>query len=145
MRDNRFLAKRLQQIWQRYFFDIIPKNEIYIRFGRKSHTRLGSISQEAWPLHPGVRLVRHLFRRKPRTIITLNGHFKKQKIPLYVIDGTIAHELTHYAHGFASPHKQAFRYPHAGGVVTKELQRRGLDEVLQISNAWIKTNWRKII
>jgi len=42
-----------------------------------------------------------------------------------LVDATIVHELTHYLHGFSSPIEQKFRTAHAGGVVVKELKKRG--------------------
>ena len=48
-------------------------------------------------------------------------------IPEYVIDTTVAHELVHYMHGFFSPHQRLYKHPHKGGIVTKELKKRGFD------------------
>lgn len=127
-RDNKWLRERLKQIWNRYFHDVPPANNIIIKFGRPARTRLGSIK---------------FGRRKidPNTIITLTGFFRDHEIPEFVIDATVAHELVHYAHGFHSPHPQLYRHPHHGGVVRRELIDRGLEDVLELSRKWLKNNW----
>lgn len=145
MRDNHWLAERLKYIWQVYFPEIEQKNDVFVRFGRRSRTRLGSIclSGEGTTLFTlGLQKFLHI---KPKTIITINGYFKSKKIPEYVVDGVIAHELTHYAHGFGSTHKRRFRYPHKHGVVRKEMDARGLSELLKREKKWVKANWGKII
>ena len=131
-RDNRWLKLRLQKIWQRYFADVPLANNVVIKFGQPARTRLGSIK----------------FGRKienPNTIITINGHFQDPQIPEFVIDGVLAHELTHYAHGFCSPHNQFHRFPHQGGVVRREMVDRGLKDLLQLEKKWIKNNWTKYL
>lgn len=131
-RDNRWLKLRLQMIWQRYFADVPLANNVVVKFGQQAKTRLGSIK---------------FGRRKeiPNTIITINGHFQDPEIPEFVIDGVLAHELTHYAHGFFSPHNQYHHHPHQGGVVRKELIDRGLKDLLQLEKKWIKNNWVKYL
>jgi hypothetical protein len=130
-RDNSWLEERLAQIWYRYFADIEQPNEVSIHFGRRSSTRLGSIIREPGPNKP--------------SIITITGYFKDEKVPPYVVDSTIAHELVHYAHGFHSPHPQLYRYPHQGGIVDKELQKRGLGSILRSQKAWLKQEWLGIV
>ena len=131
-RDHRWLKKRLATIWQRYFPDVAIANNVLVRFGRPTRTRLGSIK---------------FGRRKedPNTIITINGFFTDPEIPDFVVDGVLAHELTHYAHGFCSPHEQNHRYPHQGGVVRRELVDRGLKDLLQLEKRWVKENWVKYL
>jgi len=131
-RDHRWLKERLAAIWQRYFPDVVIANNVFVKFGRPTRTRLGSIK---------------LGRRKenPNTIITVNGHFTNPEIPEFVVDAVLAHELTHYAHGFCSPLDQFHRYPHQGGVVRRELVDRGLKELLQLEKKWVKENWIKYL
>lgn len=126
-RDNQWLKTRLKYIWQRYFPDIAVANNVFVKFGRPAVTRLGSI-----------KYGRH---EKKNTIITINGHFQDPQIPEFVIDGVLAHELTHYAQGFCSPLEQAFRHPHKGGVVHREMAGRGLEDMLKLERNWIKENW----
>ncbi|MBM2821181.1 MAG: hypothetical protein HW405_941 [Candidatus Berkelbacteria bacterium] len=131
-RDHKWLKNRLEMIWKRYFPDIAVANNVFVKFGRPTRTRLGSIK---------------FGRRKidPNTIITINGFFTDPEIPEFVVDGVLAHELTHYAHGFASPHEQQHRYPHQGGVVRREMSDRGLKDLLQLEKRWIKDNWVKYL
>ena len=145
MRDNKWLASRLKIIWEKYFPEVEQKNDVIVRFGKKSRRTLGSIRLQYE--NPSLLYVigRRVLGIRPKTIIVLNGHFKKKSIPPYIVDATIAHELSHYAHGFASPHKQKFRYPHKHSVVRREFQDRGLEELEKHQKQWTKTHWRKII
>lgn len=131
-RDHNWLKFRLETIWQRYFPDVVIANNVFVKFGRPATTRLGSIKF-------GRR------RENPNTIITINGHFKNLEIPEFVVDGVLAHELTHYAHGFCSPLDQAYRHPHKGGVVHREMSNRGLDDLLKLERKWVKENWVKFL
>lgn len=122
----------MAMIWQRYFPDVKIANNVVVKFGRAARTRLGSIKF-------GRR------REDPNTIITINGLFMDPEIPDFVVDGVLAHELTHYTHGFASPHEQYHRYPHQGGVVRREMVDRGLKDLLQLEKKWVKKNWVKYL
>lgn len=130
MRDNLFLKQRLNFLWNEYYGDIPRSNQVDICFGRKAEKRLGSIRQR----------VDHT-----DTLIMLNGHFRDRKIPDYVLDATIVHELSHYAHGFSSPLPQLSRFPHRGGMVDKELFKRGLGELLAKETGWLNKNWTKYL
>lgn len=132
LRDHQWLKFRLEHIWQTYFPDVAIANNVFVKFGRKSITRLGSIKFGR-------------LKDSPNTIITINGHFIDPSIPEFVVDAVLAHELTHYAQGFCSPHKQAYRHPHRGGVVKNELVDRGLANLLKSEKSWIKENWREYI
>lgn len=132
IRDNKWLRERLKNIVNRYFSDIDIINRLTIKFGQCAKTRLGSIK-------PGRKL------GEKHTIITINGHFINSDIPEFVADAVIAHEFMHYAHGFASPHEQAFRHPHKGGVVTWDLRERGLDDILKLEKKWLKANWKNFL
>lgn len=131
-RNNQWLKEKFIYLWKRYFSDIDIKNNIIIKFGRPCKTRLGSI-------RPKSRF------DKSTSIITINGHFQNPEIPEFVVEAVIAHEFMHYAHGFASPHKQAYKHPHKGGVVTWDLRERGLDDILKLERIWIKKNWPNFI
>ncbi len=131
-RDSRWLKEKLAQIWQRYFPDVPIANNVFVKFGRPTRTRLGSIK---------------FGRRKenPNTIITINGHFTDPDIPEFVVEAVLAHELTHYAHGFASPLDQAYHHPHKNGVVRQELADRGLADLLKLEKVWVKNNWVRFL
>ena len=132
MRSDEFLQQKLEIMWKNYFSDVPKSNRIRIHFGRKALRRLGSIRQ-----------------RKHRvfndTLILINGHFRDPEIPEFVIDATIAHELCHYTHGFASPLPQLSRYPHRGGHVDRELKDRGLTALIDREEDWLDLNWKKYI
>ena len=64
--------------------------------------------------------------------------FKNQKIPQVVVDHTIAHEMIHYAHGFSSKRIRMHKYPHAGGVVQKEMRKRGMGYLIAGYRSWVK-------
>lgn len=133
MRDDKWLFQKLDEVWDNHFPDVPQDNDVHIVWGRRARTRLGSIKL-------GEKRGQH-----HETIITINSLFRDPVIPEFVVTATIAHELSHYAHGFNSPIQRKFKNPHAGGVVHHEMRRRGLDEVLKKQKKWIKENWRHYI
>ena len=128
MRDNLWLNERLNEIWELFFSDIVKKNNIKIRFLGKWKNKFGHIKK----LKDGS------------SEIVINGLFKNEKIPDYIVDLTIAHEVVHYLHGFNSPYPRKYRYPHQGGVVRKELISRGLKVPLKLERRFLKQDWRII-
>lgn len=135
MRDNIWLGKKLENIWRQYFFDVEKINNVAIKFGKKARSRLGSIKQ----LHS------YHLKNKNDSVITLTAYFKDERVPEYIIDSTIAHELCHYAHGFSSPHPQQTKHPHSGGVVDNELKGRGFTVQLENQKKWLKEVWPTLI
>lgn len=123
-RDDNWLLTRLNHIWDTYYADVTQDNKVYIRFGRYSRLRLGSI---------------RLDRTTHNTYITITGMFKNPTIPQDVVDHTIAHELAHYSHGFSSPKPRLHKYPHHGGVVNRELKIRGMEFLIKAYSKWLKT------
>lgn len=128
-RNNNFLKTRLRFLWNTYFPDIKQKNPVNIVFGRNAKTRLGSISYS---------------KKNQQTTITINGLYRMKRIPVCIVDSTIAHELVHYAHGFQSPHKQLYSYPHQGGILLREFKNRNLFQLHLESKRWLKNNWKFI-
>lgn len=129
-RDDVWLQQVLDKIWDNYFNDVVQDNDVRIVFGRRAKRRLGSISLDS---------------RDGRTsVITINSIFKRVDVPEYVIEGTIAHELIHYAHGFNSPLDRSQKHPHAGGVMRREFAERGLLELYLLQKQWLKDNWYAI-
>lgn len=133
MRDKLWLTNKLDTIWDQYFQDIPRLNQVDIHFGRRAKRRLASIRQ--------------LCRKNKHsdTEITVTSFYKDEKVPEAIVDVTIAHELCHYAHGFASPLRQYSKYPHRGDAVDKELKKRGLGEQLKYQEKWLKANWNNIV
>jgi len=123
IRDNNWLLSRLDLIWSKYFSDVTQTNPLHIRFGRYSKYRLGSI---------------RLNRKTDRSYITMSSMFKNSQIPTEVVDHTIAHELVHFAHGFSSKRARLHKYPHAGGVVQKEMEARGMGHLNKAYKMWVK-------
>lgn len=132
MRNNKWLAERLEHIWRNHFSDVPIENEVIVRFGRPARTRLGSIKFGKRKIHP-------------RSYITITGYFRDEQVPEYVLDGVLAHELSHYAHGFSSPYEQLYHHPHRHGVVTKELTARGLKDTIKRQRQWMKEHWRTFV
>jgi|SRR3989344_4761460 len=122
-RDNNWLLSRLDHIWSNHFSDVSQVNPVHIRFGRYSKYRLGSIK---------------LNRTNGRTFITITSMFKNPKVPMEVVDHTLAHELVHYTHGFSSKRIRLHKYPHAGGVVDKEMKERGMEYLIRGYKVWVK-------
>lgn len=129
-RDNSWLLSRLDYLWDKYFSDIPQKNTVFIKFGRFAKFRLGSI-----------KLTKHT----KTSIITITAMFRDRGIPAEVIDHTIGHELVHYAHGFSSTHPRLHRYPHAGGVVKKEMEERGMGYLHNAYKSWVKEYRKQIM
>ncbi len=133
MRSHTWLIGLLNNTWQKYFADLERLNDVSIVFGRNAKRRLGSIRQVA-PRD-----------KNSLTIITITGYFRDENVPEYIVTSTIAHELCHYAHGFASPHPKYSRHPHHGGIVDIELKNRGLGDQLKAQKLWLKQEWPKVI
>lgn len=133
MRDNYWLEQKLDTIWKGYFGDIKKLNNIHIHFGRKAKKRLASIRQI------------NRFNKDSDTEIKITGYYKNHEIPEYIVDVTIAHELCHYAHGFASPLPKFSKFPHRGDLVDNELRKRGMGKLLASQEQWLKDNWNNIV
>ena len=48
-------------------------------------------------------------------------------------------------HGFNSPHKKEHKHPHAGGIVSSELKKRGFGVMIKKEKEFLKKEWPKII
>ncbi len=128
MRDNEFLKNRLDALWDN-FSDVEKKNEVLIRFKGRWKNKFGHIKK----LKDGS------------SEIVINGYFKNENIPEYVIDLTIAHELVHYSHGFNSPLPKLYNHPHKGGIVNRELKKRGFSSLILLEKRWVKNEWQNMI
>lgn len=139
MRDNEWLQEQLAWLWYKHFSDVAQPNDVRIKFGRPAVARLGSIK---WGRKP---VAHHDGSTQRRSIITITGYFKDETIPDNVVTAVIAHELTHYAHGFSSPNPQLYKHPHHGGIVDKEMVKRGLGPILKEHKQWLKQHWANYI
>lgn len=131
MRDKTWLEQQLQDIWQTYFSDIPEYNPVWVEFGRRARTRLGSIRIDP--------------KNSNQTIIRVTGWFKYPEIPVDIVRSVIVHEMCHYAHGFHSGGEQQHTYPHAGGVIRKEFEQRGLEELYDKQQAWMREDWPRFL
>ncbi|MBT4334788.1 hypothetical protein HOD61_03150 [archaeon] len=125
MRDNIWLDNRMNTIWQKLMPEVEKENQVNIHFGRFWKNKFGHIARQ----------------KDGSSQILINSYFRDNKVPEYIIDLTIAHELVHYMHGFQSPRQQQFRYPHQGNIVNKELKLRGFEILLILEKQWVKNQW----
>ncbi|MFH1376693.1 MAG: hypothetical protein ABIH25_03580 [Candidatus Woesearchaeota archaeon] len=128
MRDNIWLEKRLDIIWKVLIPEIEKKNKITIIFKGKWKNKFAHIKRQ----------------KDSSTEIAINAFFRYKEVPDFILDTTIAHELVHYMHGFHSPYEKQFKYPHQGGIVNKELKKRGFNFLLVLEKEWIKNKWESI-
>nr|MBI4156644.1 hypothetical protein [Candidatus Woesearchaeota archaeon] len=128
MRNDYWLAERLNQIWMLLFPEVERKNNVVIRFKGRWKNKFGHIKK----------------LKNNDTEIIINSMFKDIKVPEYIIDLTIAHELVHYMHGFNSPHEKMFKHPHKGNIVDKELVRRGFGHLLRKEKQFFRNEWINI-
>lgn len=152
VRNNKWLEEKMYEIWEDHFADVPRKNLVLIKFGKASVRQLGSIR---WATQNArIKSImrkktvhdQHLVEDDKRiTIITITSKFKDTTIPEFIVNSTIAHELTHYAHGFSSPLSQSYAHPHKGGIIRKELTSRGLGQLHKESKKWLKENWRTYV
>lgn len=149
MRDNRWLESQLNYLLETHFADVKITNPVEIRFGREAKYRFGSIKLYKPKRLRGFGGLRRLSgsigtKNPEKSIITITSMFAKEDVPEEVVRYTIAHELTHYAHGFSSANKRLFKHPHHGGIVNKELAERGARSLIYVFKQWLK-NYRKQI
>lgn len=147
MRNDEWLENLMYDIWENHFNDVPRLNTVIIKFGKRSIRQLGCIT---WLNNKTKRIDKLLSNQGPSdnpriTLINITSYFKDEFIPDYVVKATIAHELTHYTHGFNSPLDKRFNHPHKGGVVRKELMNRGLIDNYKSSQKWLKTNWKEYV
>ena len=124
MRDTVWLQKRMEQIWQMLFPDVDRLNNVVVRFKGKWKNKFGHIKKV------GIS-----------TEIVVNGLFTHENIPEFIIDLTLAHELVHYWHGFNSPHERKYKHPHAGGIVNRELKKRGFGHMINLERTFVRRQW----
>ncbi|MFO0955641.1 MAG: SprT-like domain-containing protein [Candidatus Saccharibacteria bacterium] len=130
-RDQEWLENLLAIIWHKYFSDVPQTNDVLIIWAKRAKRRLGSIELDRRDGHS--------------TIIKINRLFQDLEVPEYVITATIVHEMTHYAHGFGSPHEQKQQHPHSGGVIRREFAERGLVDLYIQQKRWLKAHWLEIL
>ncbi|MFQ5493026.1 MAG: hypothetical protein ACE5DX_02595 [Candidatus Dojkabacteria bacterium] len=154
MRDNKWLQDKMYELWENYFVDTPRKNRVLIKFGRASKRQLGSIRwvtektrgmKDLLNGENDLQAGRQEFDDERTSLIIITNHFKDTSIPYEVVTATIAHEMCHYTHGFNSPLQQLYDHPHKGGVIRREMERRGLGGLYRTANKWLKEYWAKYL
>jgi len=124
LRNDVWLSERVRLLRENHFADVPQGYPIITLFSTRARYRLGCISA-----------------REGKAIIQVNRLYADPYVPSYVVDGTLAHELAHYAHGFGSGLPRLYEHAHRGGVVDKELDRRGLGNLYSRAEQWRKAHW----
>ena len=150
IRDNKYLENLLYDLWENNFCDVARLNLVTIKYGKYSKRQLGSIKMikdkdTFYKYIKKYNLNKDIFEIKSVSLINITKYFTYDYIPEYVVRSTIAHELCHYTHGFSSPLKKRYRYPHQGGIIRKELESRGLYDEYKNSKRWLKDHWVSVI
>ena len=125
-RDEQWLADLLDQIWEQYFTDTPRINRVRVSYGGAWKSRLGLITMS---------------EDEKTSYIQVNGLLMHPEIPENITFVTVAHEMVHYAHGFGSPLPRRYKHPHRGGVVKRELIRRGMAHQYDLYDQWVYDNW----
>lgn len=123
MRDQQWLETRFDQLWGLFFPEVERKN-ISIRWKGRWKNKFG-----------------HITSKNGRSEIVVNRLFQDVRVPEDIVKLTIAHEIVHYAHGFHSHLPKKYNHPHKGGVVDKELIKKGFSYTLKREREWYKTEW----
>jgi len=143
MRDNRWLEEKMYFLWENFFVDTPRRNRVIIKFGTNSRRQLGCIK---WVTEK-TKGVRALLRKgvdyddKRISLIIITSYFKDPGVPDEVVLATMSHEMCHYTHGFNSPLQQLYDHPHKGGIIKKEMTKRGLGVLYRQANRWLRHNW----
>jgi len=127
MRDDFWLNNVFEEVWNSKFSDVKKKNYVFIKWKGKWKNKFG-----------------HIKNSGRDTEIAINSLFKDERVPKWVIELTIAHEIVHYMHGFHSPYPRRYRHPHKGGIVNKELRARGYGSYLGKERYWFENYWWRL-
>jgi hypothetical protein len=125
-RDELWLSDTLERIWQSHFADTPRLNDVSVGFGAAWKTRLGLITMS---------------EDEETTYIQVNALLRRMEVPEFVTSVTVAHEMVHYAHGFGSPLPRRYKHPHRGGIVKRELIRRGMVDEYERYDDWVYRYW----
>ena len=129
MRNDEWLVTLFNKVWSDKFSDVERKNNVAIRWKGKWKNKFGHIRR----------------LKNGDTEIAINKNFQDERVPEFIVELTVAHELVHYMHGFHSPHPKLFKHPHKGGVVNKELKKRGYSEHLRKDRGWFRGEWQSMV
>lgn len=158
MRDHSWLQSKLDELLKTLFADVPITNPVEIKWGREAKFRFGSIKLEGRQgrfirlrglgglINKRIEVQKNKKGETPKkSIITVTSMFASETVPSDVVLYTICHELTHYAHGFSSTNKRMFRHPHHGGVVNREIEKRGGKHLVVAYRKWLKEYRARIL
>jgi hypothetical protein len=134
-RNQAWLEQEFETMWSRHFSDVSRPNRLTVKWGRVSRTRLGAITARGGDIYHNPEV----------SEIRLNPLLQSSNVPVEVIWQTMAHEATHYCHGFCSPHPRKYRHPHKGNVIVKEFMARDLLAIHNKSHQWLKMHWQTYV
>ncbi len=128
MESDLLLSKKAAELIRENFPNKEITNLLIVRYGRKWKNKLGHIKP---------------IKNNPEfgTLIELNEIFKDERIPEWILDLTLLHELVHYFQGFGSNIPRERIHPHRGRCVDNELEKFGYNELLKKQKKWLKENW----
>lgn len=129
--SNAVLSKRAAELIRQHFHGKEITNLLIVRYGKKWKTKLGHIKP---------------MKRNPSfgSLIELNSIFLDSRIPEWLIDLVLLHELVHYFDGFGSNIPRNKLHPHRGNCVDRELKKFGYTELLEKQKSWLKENWANL-
>jgi hypothetical protein len=130
MPSDQFLAKKTAELCREHFSGHKISNLLVCRWGKAWKTKLGHIKP--------------LKRVNYGSLIEINAILADPRVPEFVLEATLLHELIHYFQGFGSNRPREKMHPHRGGAVTNEFKKFGWEELLQKQEKWIKENFAKI-
>jgi hypothetical protein len=136
----------MYEVWEEYFNDVPRQNFVIAKFGKYAKRQLGCIKYATDSTKVQTLLKKYqedidVQDVNSVSVILLTRYFMDEKVPEFLLVSTLSHELCHYTHGFHSPLPKKYRYPHKGNVVKKEMLNRGLGDILDESELWLKENW----
>ena len=130
MLSDSFLTKKTAQLCREYFPQKQISNLLVVRWGKAWQTKLGHIK----PYQQNTQF---------GSLIEINAVLNDERIPEFVVEATILHELIHYFQGFGSNQPRTQRHPHQGGVIEKEFAKFGWQEIAQKQDTWIHANFAR--
>ena len=117
MPTDAFLAKKTAQLCREYFPHRTISNLLAVRWSKPWKSKLGHIKP--------------LKNTAFGSLIEINSLLSDPRVPEFVLEVTLLHELIHYFQGFASNQARTQLHPHRGGAVTKEFAQFGWQELLK--------------
>lgn len=129
MGNDLFLTRKTAELCREHFPKQTVSNLLMVRWGKTWKSKLGHIKP--------------LKNKQYGSLIEVNLILSDPRVPEFVVDATLLHELIHYFQGFGSNHPQKYKHPHRGGAVEKELERFGWKELAQKQDTWINKNFAR--